>query len=77
MVDVSPQDAAAGGVERHGPDIRRLGAQHPLQAVLKLVGGLIGKCNGDDAPGGGGVHAAQGVGPVLFLRRGVGLVEVL
>ena len=76
-VNIAPENPAAGGVERHGPDLRRLGAQHPLQAVLKLVGGLIGKCNGDDAPGGGGVHAAQGVGPVLFLRRSVGLIEVL
>ena len=64
-------------MECHGPDIRRLRAQHPLQAVLELVGGLIGKCNGDDAPGGGGVHTAQGVGPALFLRGGMGLVEML
>ena len=68
-VGVPAQDAHAGRVEGAGPDVVRLRPQHGLQARFKLVCGLVGEGDGDDAPG---LHAAVG-GDALRLRRGAGL----
>ena len=34
LFDVAPENAAAGGVEGHGPHVQRFGAQHPRQTLL-------------------------------------------
>ena len=65
-------------MEGAGPDIVGGGPQHPGQAVLQLPGGLVGKGDGQDGPGGGGVQAAQPLlacfipqpGPGVFLQKG-------
>ena len=52
--------------------------QHGGQPVLQLPGGLVGKGDGQDGPGGGGVQAAQPLlacfipqpGPGVFLQKG-------
>ena len=48
---VTAQDAHAGGVEGAGPDVVCLLAEHAVEALLQLAGGLV--CEGDreDAPG--------------------------
>ena len=54
---VPPQDAHAGRVEGAGPDVVGLRPQHPLQPLLQLPRRLVGKGDGQDAPGG---HRVQG-----------------
>ena len=76
LFNVPAQDAHAGGVEGGGPHIPGFGAQGPLQAVLQLPGGLVGEGDGDDGPGGGGLHGAQAIRPELFLRGRVGEVAL-
>ena len=49
--DLAAQNAAAGAVEGHGPNALALSAQKSAQTVLQLVGGLVGKGDGDNAPG--------------------------
>ena len=58
-LDLPPQDPAAGAVEGHGPHALALGAQKSGQTVLQLVGGLVGKGDGNDAPGVGRVQRTQ------------------
>ena len=50
-LNVPPQNPAACRVEGHGPDILSLRAQQRAQTLLQLIGGFVGKGNGDDAPG--------------------------
>ena len=38
-----PQNAAAGGVEGHGPHVQRFCSKHPRQTLLQLVRSLVGK----------------------------------
>ena len=68
LLDVPAQDAHAGGVEGGGPHVLPGGAKHPGQAVLQLPGGLVGKGDGQNGPGLGGVQAAQPLPPVPVLR---------
>ena len=72
LFNVPPEDAHAGGVEGGGPHVPGGGAQHPLQPLLELAGGLVGEGDGDDAPGGCRLQGAQPVGPEAALRRGAG-----
>ncbi len=67
-VDVPAQDAHAGRVEGGGPHVVGGGAQHLFQAGLQLSGGLIGKGDGNDSPGGRRVHGAQLLHPRPVLR---------
>ena len=55
LLDVPAQNTHTGGVEGGGPHVLPGGAQHPGQAVLQLSGGLVGKGDGQDGPGLGGV----------------------
>ena len=57
-LDVPPQDAAAGGMKRHRPDILRLRAEKIGKPLLHFICGLVGKGDGDDAPGCGGFYSA-------------------
>ena len=61
---VLPQDAAAGGVEGHGPDAPGAVAQHPLQTLLELAGGLVGEGDGQHPVGIHGHLGAEAVGPL-------------
>ena len=75
-VNVPPQDADAGGVERGGPHIVGGGAKTGRQPLLQFSRRLIGEGDGDDLPGPGGVHGAEPVDPADLI--GVGPVrEVL
>ena len=58
-LNIPAQDAHTGGVEGGGPDVQGLGAQYPLQAVFQLSGGLVGKGDGQDGPGGRRVQLTQ------------------
>ena len=69
-LDLAAQDAAAGGVEGHRPDVIGLGAEHGRQTILQLICSLVGKGDGDDGPRCGRVQRAQLVNrrAVLFCR---------
>ena len=59
-VDVPAQDADTGGVERGSPHILgHLLPQHAAQSFLQLVGGLIGKGDGQHLPRAGRLHGAE------------------
>ena len=60
-VDVPPQDADAGGMEGGGPHIVGGGAKTGRQPLLQFSRRLVGKGDGDDLPGPGGVHGAEPV----------------
>ena len=66
-VNIPAQNAAAGGMEGHGPDILGTGPQHIGKPLLHLSGGLVGKGNGDDVPGVGRLQGAEPVCPVYLL----------
>ena len=59
-VDVPAQDTDTGGVERGRPHVlRHILPQHTAQPLLQLVGGLIGKGDGQHLPRAGGLHGAE------------------
>ena len=62
-VNVPPQDADAGGVERGGPHIVGGGAKTGRQPLLQFSRRLIGEGDGDDLPWPGGVHGTEPVDP--------------
>ena len=62
-VNVPPQDADAGGVERGGPHIVGGGAKTGRQPLLQFSRRLIGEGDGDDLPWPGGVHCTEPVDP--------------
>ena len=70
-LDVPPQDAAAGGMKRHRPDVLRLRAEKIGKPLLHFVCGLVGKGDGNDAPGCSGFHGAEGVRPAGIVGAGV------
>ena len=76
FLNVPPEYAHAGGVEGGRPHVPGGGAQHFLQPRLQLPGGLVGKGDGDDGPGGGGLQGAQPVGPEPALFCGIGGVAL-
>ena len=51
LVGVAPQDAHAGGVERRHPHLLRHGPDEGADAVLHLVGGLVGERDRQDLEG--------------------------
>ena len=59
LLDVPPQDAHTGGVEGSRPDVVGCRAQHLFQPLLQLPRRLVGKGDGQNGPGGGGLHLAQ------------------
>ena len=68
-VGVPAQDAGAGAMEGHGPDVPGRGTQAVLQPGLQLAGGLVGKGDGDDLPGSRniqGTESADLIGNGLF-----------
>ena len=65
LFNVSSQDAYAGGVEGTGPDLVGGGAEHPLQTLLQLPGGLVGKGDGKDRPGRRRLQLTQPLGTLL------------
>ena len=64
-VDVPPQNAAAGRVERHRPDVEGLRPQHAFEPLLQLVGRLVCKRDRDDRPRRGGMQRRERLGPLL------------
>ena len=59
-VDVPAQDTDTGGVKCGRPHVlRHLLPQHTAQPLLQLVGGLIGKGDGQHLPRAGGLHGAE------------------
>ena len=50
LLDIPPQDADTGGVERRRPYVPGLLPQHPLQTLLQFIGCLVGKGNGQHFP---------------------------
>ena len=74
-VDLPPQDAAAGRVERHGPDVHSVVAQQRLQSGLQFICGLVGECDGQNRPRRGGPERAQALG--LLLHGGIARFEVV
>ena len=68
LLDVAPENAAAGRVEGHGPHVQRFRAQHPRQTLLQLVRGLVGERDGDDAPRSNGPERAERVRAGLLRR---------
>ena len=63
-LNIPAQDPAAGRVEGHGPDVLGFGTQHQRQTFLQLIGSLVCKGNGNDAPGHSRTQGAEPVGPV-------------
>jgi len=57
------------------PHIQRLLSQHPLQALFKLPGSLVGKGDGQHLPGPGRLHSTQILhhGPHFLL----GILDIL
>ena len=72
LIDITPQDPHAGGVERSGPHVPGLLPQHLLQTLLQLVGGLVGEGNGQYLPGSCRLHSTQILSQRALLRRGGG-----
>ena len=69
-VNIAAQDAHTGGVEGGCPYIAALLPQHPLQALLQLVGSLVGEGNGQHLVGLGRLHGAEIAGQgFLILGR--------
>ena len=75
-VNVPPQDADAGRVERGGPDIVGGRPQPGRQTLLQLPRRLVGKRDGNDLPWAGHSHGAKPMGP-LRLRLAGPLRELL
>ena len=71
VLNVPPQNADAGAVERGGPHVPGLLPQHPLQALFQLCGGLVGKRDGQHLPGPGRLHGAEILHQRLLGRVGV------
>ena len=69
-IDVPAENPAAGRVEGHCPDVLGFAAQKGTEPILHLVGGLVGKGDGDDVPGGGRLQSAQLIGSLRFLLGG-------
>ena len=81
-VNVPPQDADAGGVERGGPHIVGGGAKTGRQPLLQFSRRLIGEGDGDDLPWPGGVHGTEPVDPanlvtVWSIREVLQKVQIL
>ena len=76
LLDVPPQDADAGGVEGGRPHVTGLLPQHALQPLLQLVGGLVGKGDGQHLPGASRLHRAQVLHQRALLRRGLGGIRL-
>ena len=77
-VPVPAQNAGTAGVEGGGPHVAALGAQHLGEAVFQLPGGLVGKGDGHDPPGGAGGdgqpgpdHVGEGGVPLYIVPAGV------
>ena len=70
-VNIPAQNAAAGGVEGHGPHVLSPLTQHGGKSVLQLSCGLVGKGDGNDVPGVGGLQGAEPVSPVQLLLAGL------
>ena len=66
-VNVTAQNAATGAVKGHGPNIPCALSQHPFKAILQLIGSLVGKGDGDDAPGGCRFYGAEHICPVTVV----------
>ena len=64
-VDVPPQDAAAGRMERHRPDVEGLRPQHAFEPLLEFVRRLVCKRDRDDRPRRGGMQRRKRLGPLL------------
>ena len=57
-------------MEGHSPHALALGTQKSCQTVLQLVGSLVGKSNGDDAPRVSRMHRAQTLCAPAVCRAG-------
>ena len=75
---VPAQDAHAGRVEGAGPDIVRLLPQHQRKPLLELPRRLVGKGDGEDAPGvhGRGGGQTSGLVPAALQQRERLLIRV-
>ena len=59
-VNIPAQNTHTGGVERGRPHIlRHILPQHSAKPLLQLVGGLVGKGDGQHLPRAGGLHGAE------------------
>ena len=74
-VDLPPENAAAGSVERHGPDVHGVIAQQCLQSGLQLVCSFVCERDGQNRPRRGGTQCAQALG--LLLHGGIARFEVV
>ena len=74
-LNIPAQDPAASGMEGHGPDILRFRPQQDCQALLQLIGGLVGEGDGHNAPGNCRLHGAEEICPTAFLL-GRGVVQL-
>ena len=70
-LDLPAQDAAAGRMEGHCPDVVGLRPQHGGQTFFQLIGCFVCECNGDDGPRRRRMQRAQ-----LVRRRAVFLVRL-
>ena len=70
-LDVTAENPTAGRVEGHGPNILGTGAKQGGEPVLDLIGCLIGKGDGNNAPGHRRVNGAQAVSQTAILLRGI------
>ena len=66
-LNVTAQDPAACGMEGHGPHVLPLRAKHGAKPLLQLVGSLVGKGNGKDAPGSNRMESRQPVGSAAYV----------
>ena len=67
-VDLPPENAAAGSVERHGPYVHGVVAQQCLQSGLQLVCSFVCERDGQNRPRRGGTQCAQALGLLLHGR---------
>ena len=77
LLDIPAEDAHAGRVEGGRPDVVCVGANGRFQPLFQLPGGLVGKGDGDDLPGHGGLQGAEKSGPALVLLGGVQIFGIL
>ena len=68
-LDLAPQDAAAGRVERHGPDVVRLRAEQVCQAFAQLICRLVREGDGQNAPRRCRAQGTEGIRPLHALLR--------